>query len=221
MTSSFSQLNHTPFTPSELLVLKSERSVDDPAAGGISLPSTDARRSTRMPVESILAVAFLANEQVGGIQLKLVRKQVAGLMSATVLVAVPADVSIRWPQLSLETKVHMFAQLSGDGFRSNEVSAIIFDWLGKSCSNPGQAALGLVKDGMVSRNLMNKMRRKRLGLFVSSRYELTNTAARLLARQNVEPIYQLLDECRATRPRVWQVLVKGIRVGLDRRDLSG
>lgn len=174
-----------------------------------------------MPVESILAVAFLANEQVGGIQLKLVRKKVAGLIPTTVLVAVPADVTIRWPQLSLEFKVHLFAQLSGDGFRSNEVSAIIFDWLGKSYSNPGQAALGLVKDGMVSRNLMNKVRRKRLGLFAASRYELTNTATRLLARQNMEPIYQLLDECQSTRSRVWQVLVKGIRVGLDCRDLSG
>jgi len=188
-----------------------------------------------MPVQSILAVAFLANEQVGGIQLKLVRKKVAGLSPATVLVAVPADVTIRWPQLSLESKVHMFAQLSRDGFRSNEVSAIIFDWLGKSCSNPGQAALDLVKDGMVSRNLMKKVRRKRLGLFVASRYELTNTTARLLARQNTEPIYQLLAECQqtldecqqllaecqATRSRVWEVLIKDIRVGLDRRDLSG
>ncbi len=202
-------------------MLKSERFVDDPVAGGIASPPTDTRLSTGTPVESILAVAFLANEQVGGIQLKLVRKKVAGLIPTTVLVAVPADVTLRWPQLSLESKVHLFAELSRDGYRSNEVSAIIFDWLGKSCSNPGQAALGLIKDGVVSRKLMKKVKGKRLGLFATSRYEMTNTTARLLAQQNVEPIYQLLDECQGTRPQVWETLVNGIKAGLERRDTSG
>ncbi len=68
---------------------------------------------------------------------------------------------------------------------------------------------------------MKKVRRKRLELFVASRYELTNTAARLLARQNVELLYQLLDECQATRPQVWETLVNGIKAGLERRDTSG
>jgi len=221
MTSSFRQLNEGPFTPSELLVLNRGPFVDAPVVDGIAVPPTDTRLSTDMPLESILAVAFLANEHVGSIQLKLIRKKLAGLIPTTVLVAVPADVAIRWPQLSLESKVHLFAELSKDGFRSNQVSAIIFDWLGKNWSDPGQAALGLIKDGLASRKLMKKVKRKRLGLFATSRYEMTNTTARLLARQNMEPIYQLLDECQETRPGVWETLLTGIGAGLERRDMSG
>ena len=220
MTSFFHQLNEGPFAPSELLVLKGERFADDPAPGGIASPPTHRTLSSGTPLESILAVGFLANEQVGGIQLKLVRKKVAGLVPTTVLVALPADVTIRWPQLSLESRVRLFAELSKDGYRSNEVSAIIFDWLGKNHSNPDQAALGLIKDGLVARKLMNKTKTKRLGLFTERRYEVTPAAARLLAQQNIEPVYQLLDKCQATRPQVWEALVKGISAGLKRRDMS-
>jgi len=95
MTSSFRQLNEGPFAPSELLVLKGGPCVDAPVADGIALPPIDTRPSSDMPLESILAVAFLANEHVGSIQLKLIRKKVAGLISATVLVAVPAGVTTR------------------------------------------------------------------------------------------------------------------------------
>jgi len=221
MTPSFRQLNEGPFAPSELLVLKREPGVDAQVADGIALPPADTRLSTDMPLESILAVAFLANEHVGSIQLKLIRKKVAGLIPATVLIAAPTQVTLRWPQLSLESKVHLFAELSRDGFRSNQVSAIIFDWLGKNCSDPDRAALSLVKAGLASRKLMKKVRRKRLGLFATSQYELTNTTVRLLARQNMEPIYRLLDECQETRPGVWETLLDAIRAGLDQRDTSG
>ncbi len=221
MTSSFHQLNEGPIAPSELLVLKIERFVDDPVSGEVASPLTHTGLSSGTPLESILAVAFLANEQVGGIRLKLVRKRVAGLVPTIVLVAVPADVTIRWPQFSLESRVHLFAGLSRDGFRSNEVSAIISDWLGKNDSNPDQAALGLIKGGLETRGLMKKAKSKRLGLFTTRRYEVTHTTAKLLDYQNIEPVYQLLDECQATRPQVWEALVKGIRAGLERRHMSG
>jgi len=68
---------------------------------------------------------------------------------------------------------------------------------------------------------MNKVKRKRLGLLTTSRYELTNTTARLLARQNMEAIYQLLDECQETRPSVWDTLLNAIRAGLEQRGTSG
>ena len=221
MASSTFQFNERPLTPSELLVLKRQRFVDDPLPGGVASPPTHTRPSTGTSVESILAAAFLANEHVGGVQLKVVRKKIAGLIPSIVLVAVPADVTIRWPQLSLESKVHLFAELSRDGYRSNEVSAIIFDWLGKNYSNPHQAAVDLVKDGLAARKLMKKVKSKRLGLFATTHYEVTITTARLLAQQNIEPIHQLLDECQGTRPRLWETLVEGIRAGLERRDMSG
>jgi hypothetical protein len=221
MTSSFHQLNEGPIAPRELLVLKIERFVDDPVPGRVASPLIHTRLPTGTSVESVLAVAFLSNEQVGGIQLKLVRKRVAGLVPITVLVAVPVDVTIRWPQFSLESRVHLFAELSKDGFRSNEVSAIIFDWLGKNHSNPDQAALGLIKGGLVTRGLMKKAKSKRLGLFTTRRYEVTHTTTKLLDYQNIESVYQLLDECQSTRPQVWEALVKGIGAGLERRHMSG
>ena len=70
---------------------------------------------------------------------------------------------------------------------------------------------------MVSRGLLQEERKPGLkGLVAGESYVLPARTAALATQQSLEPVEQLLETCRRTRPEVWRLLIEGINKGIGK-----
>ncbi len=174
--------------------------------------------------EMTLVAAFLAVEQSGAVKLEVRRQQALfGLLVFDKLYVVPGEGAISWPSRSIESELRGIAERlqSKSGKGHNHVSEIVYDWwMGRERykSRRPWARLGdLVKDGLVSRGLLQKERKPGLkGLFAGESYVLPAETAALATQQSLEPVVELLETCRRNRPEVWRLLIKGINKGISK-----
>lgn len=211
----------TPLSPSELVLLKGEQFAKKSFSGNIKLLHTDNKVSAKEIGQVILMAALLANEQTGTVRLEVGRKEaLLGLCKVDTLFVAPGDVTVSWPDNSLESEIPTLAkQLLADKER-NEVSTIFYTWLCKDSVNPWQSVVELVKEGMASRGYLELIEQKRLKFFTLTHYDLAESTSSLAAQQSAEPIKQLLTMCERTRPEVWKFLVKHIKTTVSRRTIS-
>ena len=214
--------------PSELVLLHGDKFASTSSAAvkmgeWVRLVHMDTSAEARELGRTMLAAAFLAVEQAGAVQLE-VRKQQAlfGLLNRDRLFVVPGEGAISWPSHSFESALHRIAsslQHSRSSKGQNHVSEIVYNWWegreGRKSSSPWTRLGGLVKDGLVSRGLLQKERTSGLkGLLAGESYVLPAETAALSTRQSLEPVRELLATCRHTRPEVWDLLIKGINKGI-------
>ena len=157
-----------------------------------------------------LAAAFLANEQAGAVHLEVRQeKALFGLLRLDKLCALRGDHRISWPAHSLESRMWPLA--------GNYVSEIVADWLGGKYPSPWKEVGNRVRAELVSRGLLQKERKSGLkGLFAGESYVLPAETAALATQQSIEPIVELLETCRRTRPEVWRLLIEGINKGISK-----
>jgi hypothetical protein len=161
----------------------------------------------------MLAAAFLAVEQAGAVRLEVRRQQALfGLLNRDKLYVVPSEHAISWPSYSFESEL---------GKGSNSVSEIIYRWwmgrAGRKSRFPWSRMGRLVKDGLVSRGLLQKERKSGLkGFLAGTSYVLPAETAAIASQQSIEPIEQLLATCRRARPEVWDLLIEGINKGIGK-----
>jgi hypothetical protein len=58
---------------------------------------------------------------------------------------------------------------------------------------------------------------KKLKIFTSTRYELPESIRTLAVATPLQPVQQLFTDCRVNRPEVWELLVKQIKQGVEKR----
>ena len=224
------QQQRSLLAPSELVLLHGDKFANTSSAAvrfgeWVRLVHMDTSAEARTLGETMLAAAFLANEQAGAVRLE-VRQQHAlfNLLSQDKLFVVPGERAISWPRYSFESQLRGIAERlqskSGEG--KNHVSEIIYDWWmrrrgQKKSPSPWSVVRDLVSDGLVSRRLLQKERKTGLkGLLAGASYVLPAETATLAAQQSLEPARKLLATCRRTRPEVWDLLIKGVNKGIGR-----
>ena len=221
MSTYASTVSTAPLSPSELVLLKGEQFAKKSFSGNIKLLHIDNKVSAKEIGQVMLMVALLANEQTGTVHLEVGQKKaLLGLRKVNTLFVTPGDITVSWPDNSLESEIPTLAkQLLADK-GSNEVSTIFYTWLRKDSVNPWQSVVEMVKEGMASRGYLEEIEQKRLKFFTLTHYELPESTYSLAAQQSTEPVKQLLTMCEQTRPEVWKFLVKHIKTTVSRRTIS-
>lgn len=204
--------------PSEIVLLSGELFAKKVRMGNVDLLHTAASVSAEQLAQAMLAVAILANEQAGAIRLDVrEKKALLGFRKVSRLYAVPDQASASWPPGCLESQVRPLSEQLLAGGENNEVSSVIAAWLKQDSANPWQSAIELVKAGLASRYLLDAVEEKRLKVFSTTRYELPDSTATLIARQPTEPVQQLLRSCQDNQPEKWNLLQNEIRSAIKAR----
>lgn len=220
MSTYASPVSTTPLSPSELVLLKGEQFAKKSFSGNIKLLHTDNKVSAKEVSQAIMMAALLANEQTGAVRLEVGRKKaLLGLRKVNTLFVTPGDITVSWPDNSLESEIPILAEQLLDEKERNEVSTIFYTWLRKDSANPWQSAVELVKEGMASREYLEKIEQKKLKFFTLTHYELPESTSSLATQQSAQPIKQLLTACEQTRPEVWKFIIKHIKTAVSQRTI--
>jgi hypothetical protein len=203
--------------PSELILLNGDKFAKKVMIGNIDLLHTPVSVSAAQLGQAILASAFLACEQTGAIRLETRQKKaMMGLRKIINLYATPKD-GVEWPAYSLESKIGTIAGQLQAGKGDNEVSNVIYTWLGEDSGSPWQSAIELVKSGMADRGLLDRLQEKKLKVFSVTRYQLPDKTASLVQEIPIAPLQRLLEDCEKMRPEIWKMLVKQINSAIKAR----
>ncbi len=213
-----SSLAMSPFTPSELVLLNGQLFAEKAWMGNVKLLHVDAQVSATQLGQAMFAAAFLAADQAGSIQLQVRQKKVLlGLGKADALFADPGDPAVVWPKQSLESRLRELAEQWQRSGSRHEVANVLYSLLGQDSASPCQEAVDMVKAGLAARELLRKVEERKLKIFVLSHYELPESTSAMLLGQPVEPVQQLLAECKGSHPQIWKLLMAGINKAIKMR----
>jgi len=99
----------------------------------------------------------------------------------------------------------------------NEVSRIVYSWLGHDSSSPWNAVIHEVKEGLSSRGLLDRTEEKKLKVFTSVNHELLPDTLGHAEPARVDAVKQLLTSCQNSRKEVWDLLVKQLKKAISDR----
>ncbi|MCB0213131.1 MAG: hypothetical protein KDJ52_27565 [Anaerolineae bacterium] len=207
--------NNDPFTVSELVLLNGcdfAPKVGWPSTS-VTLFDGETKVAAAKLGRKMLAAAFLTIEAHQGLRLVEDQKKLLfGLFKPTTLYAELGPETPSFPTPSLETFI-----LRRVSQGREEVSTILYDWLGQDTSQPWVTAADLVKDNLVQRGLVNEVKEKRLKIFTIKNYILPPKTTGLLSHYPTEPLQSLLTTTEKDRLEIWQRLIKHIDSAISRR----
>ena len=202
-------------TPSELVLLSGEQFAKKVLGGNTKLLHSEASVSVSQLGQAILAAAFLENEKSGATKLDIRQKKaLLGLRKVNGLFVIPVNESIVWPENSFENHICKLAEKMGD---KNEVSRIVYSWLGHDSSSPWNAVIHEVKEGLSSRGLLDRREEKKLKVFTSVNHELLPDTLGHSKPARIDAVKQLLTNCQRSRKEVWDLLVKQLKKAISDR----
>jgi len=208
----------TSLTASEMVFLHGEKFASK--AGLLNkqkLIHLDQEVSRPELVTSIVAAALLASQDAGAIRLEVRQKKaLLGLAKVTTLYAEPLQ-PIDFPSGSLEAKFFELATEYKLNKDQNEIWRLVYAWLIHDVDSPWSEAIDRIQSGLGKRQLLDVIQEKKLKIFTTTRYELPESTRDLAASQPVEPVQKLLADCRTYHPEVWDLLVKQIKQGIEKR----
>lgn len=210
--------NSLILTASEQVFLQGEKFAEK---GGMlnkyKLMHTDEQVSLSDLVTKVIAAAFLASEKAGAIRLEVRKKKaLLGLAKITSIYAEPLT-DVDFPSGSLEAKFSNLAVQYQLMKGTNEIWMLVYAWLRMDVASPWARAAELIQAGMGERQLVDVITEKKLKIFTSTRYELPESTRSLAAAAPVHTVQQLFADCQTNRPEVWEILVKQIKQGVDKR----
>ncbi|HYG57449.1 MAG TPA: DUF4339 domain-containing protein [Symbiobacteriaceae bacterium] len=201
--------------PSELVLLHAEKFASKAGLisnGNFKLLHMEAEVSQEEVGKALFAVALLANEQQGVLQLKLTQKKaLLGLRNVTVLVAEPAGGTVAWPHGSYEAVI---AEMVAEAPR--EVADFYYTLLEDDSTNPWWESVHNAITAMDKRGLLLREETKKL-IGKSVRLRARPEVISMAASQDISWIQQLLGYTQQARPDVWQLLQKAISSAYSRR----
>lgn len=155
---------------------------------------------------SMVAAAFLANEQSGALRLDLrAGKAMFGMMNTESLFAVPGHRQVGWPEGSLERTIAISVQ-SGP-----KVTDLVSGIIGQRVQSPAQALCGRVKAGLAQRGILHADVKTSLKIFTTVTYSLPD-AVRFAAQQTgAAHVEQMLATAQQQRPQIWAQLTRAIK----------
>ena len=207
-----------PISPSELVLLKGDQFAKKVMMGNIKLLNSEASVSVSQLGQAILAVAVLAAEAAGNLQLEVRQgKAMFGLRKVKNLYANPTPTPVEWPKYSLEAQLPPIAERFKNDQESHEVSNLIYSWLRQDSSSPWQSTIEMIKSGLAERGLLDTSEETKLKVFTVTNYSLPQDTALLAAEQPVESVKQLLANCENGRREIWDLLVNQFKSAIKAR----
>ncbi len=214
-------MNATPLylTPSELVYLNGEKFAPK---GGIfnktRLVHLDFEVSSAPLAQALFAAAFLTLEQQGTLRLEIRQKKTLfGLASARALYADSVGPAAAWPQDTIETALARIAYNLAMNKGQNEVSNVVYAWLGQDSTVPVEEVFNWVKAGLAARGLLDARVQTHLKIFKSTVYACPPQTLALAAGQPLQLVQQLFGWCQQSRPEVWKMLNSQISSGIEAR----
>ena len=202
-------------TPSELVLLSGEQFANKVLAGNTKLLHSEASVSVSQLGQAMLAAAFLANEKSGTTKLEIHQKKaLLGLRKVNSLFVVPANAAVVWPEYSFENQIYALAEKRRD---KNEVSRIVYTWIGEDSGSPWNAVIHEVKEGLSKRSLLDRTEEKKLKVFTSVKHELPADTLTLADQARVDAVKQLLTNCQGSRKEIWGLLMKQLKKAISDR----
>ncbi|HSU13852.1 hypothetical protein [Longimicrobium sp.] len=155
---------------------------------------------------SLMAAAFLANEQAGAIRLELrPGKAMFGLMKTEHLHAVPGQRQVGWPEGSLERVISISVQ------NAPKVDDLVSGILQQRSQSPAQTICSRVKAGLAARGVLAAEEKKTLKIFTSVTYSLPDHARRAAEQGGTAHVEQMLNATQHQRPQIWAQLTRNIK----------
>lgn len=210
--------NSPYLTASEQVYLQGEKFAEK---GGLlnkyKLMHIDEQVALSDLVTKVVAAAFLASEKAGAVRLEVRKKKaLLGLASVKTIYAEPLTGS-DFPPGSLEAKLSDLAAHYQLMKGKNEIWMLVYAWLRMDVASPWASAAELIQAGLGERLLVDVITEKKLKIFTSTRYELPESTRLLATAAPLQPVQQLFTDCRGNRPEVWELLVKQIKQGVEKR----
>ena len=206
----------SPLTPSDLVLLNGEQFAQGRSwAERIELINIDAAVDAKQLGQTMLAAAFLANEQAGAIRLEVHQNEkktfLFGRLTVKELYITPGVSEAVWPKFSLESLVHTFFES-----QVKTVSDFIQFWMPGDYNNPWKEVGNLIYKGLADRGLLEVSvdAISERQLWGKSGYVLPDHVASLARQQPIDPVRQLLATRMQARPEV-ELLVKEINSAID------
>lgn len=205
-------------TPSELVFLNGERFAQKVRLGNTKLLHNDQDVGRVQLVVAILRAALFTQEQYRTLRLEVRKKKVLlGLTSTDTLYADPVGPAAAWPEGTVEAEFPPLAHSLYQSKGQNEVSNIIYAWLGHDVSSPYELVLEKIKWGLVKRGLLEVQEERKLKIFISRKFICPTPTVRLAAAQPLQPVLDLFNFYSQSRPDVWKESEDSIRKGVGAR----
>ncbi len=211
--------SETPATlsASEMVYLQGEKFA--PKAGifnKIKLLHVDQDVNVNELVMNMLAAAFLWAEESGAVRLEIRQKKVLfGLAKSTTLFVDPVR-PIDFPKNSFEAEIAPVASRLAEK-NLNEVSSVIYAWMGADSSSPWSEVVKMVQWGLAKRGLLEVIEEKKLKIFTVSHFEIPLATVQLANSLRPDGIQAMFLRCQQTRPELWKMLNKHIKGSVDSR----
>jgi hypothetical protein len=199
------------FTPGELVVLFGDRFSEE---GGLLGAKEEILTSGKKVLadkvaKAALGAAVLAAEKAGAARLDLrTGKALFGLVKTRKLHLVPGGSPAAFPQGSLE------AFLAAAAAREPRLEDALARAIGEETYNADEQAITVVKQGLASRGLLDRVEKKTLKVFTSTSYALPETTRAAAARERPDAVAALLAEAERTRPELYAEVQKSVTSAL-------
>lgn len=181
----------TTFAPSELVVLFGDRFT--PEAGMLASKEEVLTSGVKVNAEKLMsaavAAAVWAAHRAGAVRLEMRQgKALFGLVKTQKLHVAPGAGTSPFPAHTLESAIVRGAQ------SAPQLQAMLQGWIGAEVMDVPARVLGMIKDGMAERGLLDREQRKTMMVFTTTGYTLPDTSRAAAERASLDAVQSLLRD---------------------------
>ncbi|HWI64715.1 MAG TPA: DUF4339 domain-containing protein [Symbiobacteriaceae bacterium] len=207
-------------TPSEVVLLHADQFVGEGTllkGGNWTSLTTGAKVGYMELTQTLLTAALLANEQAGAVRLRMQpKKAMLGLKSTNVALVEYVQDAV-WPEGTLE----WIAVEGMRGQKPREAEDLFTGMLLMDSTYPHTLAGNIACVGLEKRGLLSTEEKKKLLIVSVMNFKVTDETRAAMAACPPPAVRQLLDQCRQSRPDLFQALADAAKAALgNRREYS-
>lgn len=203
-------------TPSEVVLLHADQFVGEGTmlkGGNWTSLTTGAKVGYLELTQTLLTAALLANEQAGAVRLQMQpKKAMLGLKSKNVAMVEYVQ-DAQWPEGTLE-----WICVEGmRGQKPREAEDLFTGMLLMDSTYPHTLAGNIAQVGLEKRGLLSTEEKKKLMIISVMNFKVTDQTRAAMAACPPPSVRQLLDQCRQSRPDIFQALAEAAKTALGNR----
>lgn len=193
--------------PSELVLLFGDQFV--PEASMLSskeeVLTSGVRVNSQTLMEKAMHAALWTLQRAGAVRLEIRQgRALFGLVKTQKLHLLPGTAADSYPEGSLES---FLVEAAGP---EQQLDDALASFIGQDSHDPPARALGIMKRGMSSRDLLEVEEKKTLMVFTTVGYTLPASTRELASRHSLQPIKQLLAEVEQKDAELFKAVDKAI-----------
>ena len=207
-------------TPSEVVLLHSDQFVGEGTmlkGGNWTTLTTGVKVGYMELTQTLLTAALLANEQAGAVRLRMQPKKAMFGLKSTNVAIVEYVQDAEWPEGTLEW-------IAVEGMRGQAprgAEDLFTGMLLMDSTYPHTLAGNITCVGLEKRGLLSTEEKKKLMIISVMNFKVTDQTRAAMAACPPPAVRQLLDQCRQSRPDLYQALAEAAKTALgNRREYS-